>query len=135
MTVLTRDAIRAELDAGRLVITPFEQDQLGAASIDLTLGDEIRVIDHPDQPIDLLAHSDYRDHTRVASLTTPYVLALERESTLVWTFTLSNSEMRVCGISSVNLRSSSGVGLTVSDAALTCILVKHSLSFVGINRS
>ena len=44
MTVLTREAIRAELASGRLVITPFEEDQLGAASIDLTLGDEIRVI-------------------------------------------------------------------------------------------
>jgi dCTP deaminase len=75
MTVLTRDAIRAELDAGRLVITPLEDDQLGAASIDLTLGDEIRVIERSAEPIDLLADSDYRDHTRVAPLDEPYVLA------------------------------------------------------------
>jgi dCTP deaminase len=74
MTVLTRDAIRAELDAGRLVITPFEDDQLGAASIDLTLGDEIRVIERTAEPIDLLAGSDYRDHTSVAALDAPYVL-------------------------------------------------------------
>lgn len=74
MTVLTRDAIREELDRGRVVITPFEADQLGAASIDLTLGDEIRVFEHPSQPIDLLADTDYREHTRVANLETPYVL-------------------------------------------------------------
>ena len=74
MTVLTRDAIREELDRGRVVITPFEADQLGAASIDLTLGDEIRVFEHPTQPIDLLVETDYRDHTRVANLDTPYVL-------------------------------------------------------------
>jgi dCTP deaminase len=74
MSVLTRDAIQAEIDAGRLVVTPFEADQLGVASIDLTLGDEIRVIDDPGQPIDLLAESDYRDHTTVQRLDEPYVL-------------------------------------------------------------
>jgi dCTP deaminase len=74
MTVLTRDAIRAEMEAGDLVITPFEPDQLGAASIDLTLGDEIRVIEGDATPIDLVADSDYRDHTRLAPLDEPYVL-------------------------------------------------------------
>ena len=74
MAVLTRDAIRAELDAGNLVITPFDADQLGAASIDLTLDDEIRIIVPPERPIDLVAESDYRDHTRLARLDEPYVL-------------------------------------------------------------
>ncbi|MGH0029685.1 MAG: dCTP deaminase [Myxococcota bacterium] len=74
MAVLTRDAIQAELDAGRVRIDPFAPDQLGAASIDLTLGDEIRVIERPLDPIDLVADSDYRDYTRVERLDTPYVL-------------------------------------------------------------
>jgi dCTP deaminase len=74
MSVLTRDAIQGEIDAGRLVVTPFEADQLGVASIDLTLGDEIRVIHDPGQPIDLVAESDYRDHTTVQRLDAPYVL-------------------------------------------------------------
>ena len=75
VTVLTRDAIRAELDSGRLEITPFEADQLGAASIDLTLGEEIRVIEHVEQAIDLVADSDYRDYTRVERLDEPYLLS------------------------------------------------------------
>ena len=75
MAVLTRDAIRAELESGRLVITPLEADQLGAASVDLTLGDEIRVIDGGAQPIDVVADCDYRQHTRVQKLDQPYVLA------------------------------------------------------------
>jgi dCTP deaminase len=75
MAVLTRDAIRAELASGRLVITPFQQDQLGCASIDLTLGDEIRVIEPETSPIDVVADSDYRQHTRVERLDQPYVLA------------------------------------------------------------
>jgi dCTP deaminase len=74
MAVLTRDAILAEIEASRLRITPFERDQLGAASIDLTLGDEIRVIERSPDPIDLVADSDYRDHTRVERLDSPYVL-------------------------------------------------------------
>jgi hypothetical protein len=43
---------------------------------------------------------------------TTYVLAALRESTFVWVLVFPNSEMRVSGISSVNARSSSGVGLT-----------------------
>ena len=74
MTVLTRDAILAEMKAGRLLITPFEQDQLGAASVDLTLGDEIRVMDPGSEPIDVRTESDYRDHTTVRRLEQPYVL-------------------------------------------------------------
>jgi len=75
MTVLTRDAIRAELESGRLGITPFEPDQLGVASIDLTLGDEIRIIVEGGPPIDVVSDSDYREHTLVQRLDEPYVLA------------------------------------------------------------
>lgn len=75
MAVLTREAIRAELASGRLVITPFEPDQLGAASVDLTLGDEIRVIEDDADPIDVVADSDYRKHTHLQRLDDPYVLA------------------------------------------------------------
>ncbi len=74
MAVLTRDAILAELNAGRLVISPFAVDQLGAASIDLTLGDEIRVFVPNSAPIDLIEEADYREHTELRSLDEPYVL-------------------------------------------------------------
>ena len=74
MTVLTREPILTELDSGRLVIDPFVREQVGAASIDLTLGDEIRVIHSDHSPIDLVSEADYRNHTEVRSLATPYVL-------------------------------------------------------------
>jgi dCTP deaminase len=74
MSVLTRDAIFAELDSGRLRITPLERDQVGAASVDLTLGDEIRVMDRDVSPIDVRDDADFRDHTQVRSLAEPYVL-------------------------------------------------------------
>ena len=74
MSVLTREAILEELESGRLKIDPWVPDQLGAASIDLTLGDQIRVIEPGEAPIDLYEDADYRDHTRVHPLDEPYVL-------------------------------------------------------------
>jgi len=74
MSVLTREVILAELESGRLKIDPFTPDQLGAASIDLTLGDEIRVFESGDGPIDLREEADYRDYTRLRALDEPYVL-------------------------------------------------------------
>ena len=74
MAVLTRDVILAEIEAGNVRIDPFERDQLGAASIDLTLGDEIRVIEQVGKPIVLVADSDYRNYTRVERLDRPFVL-------------------------------------------------------------
>jgi dCTP deaminase len=74
MSVLTREVILAEIESGRLKIDPFSPEQLGAASIDLTLGDEIRVFEPRDGPIDLREDADYRDHTRVHPLEEPYVL-------------------------------------------------------------
>jgi dCTP deaminase len=74
MAVLTRDAIRAELDAGRLVIEPFEADQIGPASVDLTLGDEIRTLESGGAPIAIAEHSDYREHTIARRLEGPFRL-------------------------------------------------------------
>jgi len=74
MSVLTRDAILAEITAGRLKIEPFALDQLGAASVDLTLGDEIRVMLPDAAPIELSGEVDYREHTRSLRLVSPYVL-------------------------------------------------------------
>jgi len=74
MAVLTHDVIVDEIEAGRLVIDPFEPDQVGPASIDLTLADEIRVIEAGRSPIDIREDVDYRRHTRVVSLAEPFVL-------------------------------------------------------------
>jgi dCTP deaminase len=75
MAVLTRDAILREIDTGRLVIEPFQPDQVGPASIDLTLGEEIRVIEPGIATIEIRDDSDYRDHTEVRRLDKPFLLA------------------------------------------------------------
>lgn len=74
MSVLTRDVILEEIAAGRLEITPLVDDQIGVASIDLTLGDEIRQIQPAPGAIDIVEGTDYREHTEVISLEVPYVL-------------------------------------------------------------
>jgi len=74
MAVLTREAILTELESGRLAIEPLELDQVGAASVDLTLGDEIRTIEPSAQPIDVLEATNYEEHTRVRRLDEPFLL-------------------------------------------------------------
>jgi dCTP deaminase len=75
MAVLTHDALLAEIASGGLALDPYDPDAVGPASIDLTLGDEIRVLAPGPDPIPIRDNSDYRDYTRVERLDRPYVLA------------------------------------------------------------
>ena len=68
MSVLTKEAILRELASGRLRLEPFSLDQVGAASIDLHLGDEIRVMEGGPPIIELDEDADYRTVTVVRPL-------------------------------------------------------------------
>jgi dCTP deaminase len=74
MSVLTHEAILRELAAGRLRIDPLAPDQVGPASIDLTLGSEIRVIEPGVEAIPIRNGEDFRDHTVRRPLDRPFVL-------------------------------------------------------------
>ena len=74
MAVLTRSVILQEIEDGRVSIDPLDSDQVGVASIDLTLGDEIRLIESGSEPIEIRDETDFREHTRVASLQQAFVL-------------------------------------------------------------
>ena len=73
--ILTREVIQREIEARRVVIEPFFADQVGPASIDLHLGDEIRVMHTGHAPVPVTDDVDYRTITDVRSLETPYPLA------------------------------------------------------------
>src|SRR5215475_15490467 len=73
--ILTREAILRELTAGRLVIDPLADDQLGPASIDLHLGDEIRVMEGGGEEVAVTEDAYYRSITSVRALNRPHVLA------------------------------------------------------------
>lgn len=66
--ILTREVILAEIDKGRVRVDPFALDQVGPASIDLHLGDEIRVIDDGPPVIDVNDDADYRTVSHVRPL-------------------------------------------------------------------
>ncbi len=72
--ILTRDVILREIAAGRLSIEPLDQRQIGPASIDLHLGDEIRVMTGGPDVIEVTEEADYRDCSRLQRLDGPYVL-------------------------------------------------------------
>lgn len=73
--ILTRDVILREIAAGRIEIDPFTPDQVGTGSIDLHLGDEIRVMRGGPPVIELDEDADYRTVTEVQPLADRYVLA------------------------------------------------------------
>src|SRR5262245_22208117 len=73
--ILTRTAILAEIESGRIRIDPFSTDQVGPASVDLHLGDEIRVLQPGPEAIDVHDDVDYLAVTDVQPLRDPYVLA------------------------------------------------------------
>ena len=73
--ILTCDVIRREIEAGRVMIEPFFADQVGPASIDLHLGDEIRVMHTGREPVPVTEDVDYRTITDVRLLETPYLLS------------------------------------------------------------
>jgi dCTP deaminase len=72
--ILTRDVILREIAAGRLAVDPLTPEQIGPASIDLHLGDEIRVMAGGPDVIAMTEDADYRTVTRVQPLGGSYIL-------------------------------------------------------------
>jgi len=72
--ILTHDVILREIENKRIVIDPLSLDQVGPASIDLHLGDEIRVMEGGPEVIDMTEDADYRLVTQVRTLDCPYLL-------------------------------------------------------------
>jgi dCTP deaminase len=73
--LLTHDVILAEIGAWRVAFDPFDPGQVGPASVDLHLGDEIRVMCGPSDPVDVNDAADYTTFTELRRLDAPYVLA------------------------------------------------------------
>src|SRR6476619_3651542 len=72
--ILTHDVILRELENKQIVIDPLSLDQVGPASIDLHLGEEIRVMEGGPEVIDMTEDADYRLVTKVQRLDRPYLL-------------------------------------------------------------
>lgn len=74
MCVLTHDEILREIDAGRIVIDPFDERMVGPGSLDLHLGDEIRVFKRSSEPYLVDDQPDYEAVTEKLVIDDRFVL-------------------------------------------------------------
>ena len=63
MAVLGRKAILRAIDEGAIAISPFKLENVGPASVDLTLASSFRVFRKVHEVVDVNEHTDYRDFT------------------------------------------------------------------------
>lgn len=61
--ILTHDEIITEVHAGRIGVDPFEESAVGPASLDLRLGDEIRVFSLRAEAMAITQDADYQQVT------------------------------------------------------------------------
>ncbi|HAK95465.1 MAG TPA: dCTP deaminase [Planctomycetes bacterium] len=72
--ILTKNAILREIRARQIVIRPFDRSAVGSASIDLTLGDTIRVFDATQSVVELAADVDPKRYSKKTSIKGGYIL-------------------------------------------------------------
>jgi dCTP deaminase len=72
--ILTRGTILNLIKRGKIVIEPFDPNSVGPASIDLSLGDKIRVFKEGTKTIHMTEDSDFLQHTREVDITNGYDL-------------------------------------------------------------
>lgn len=68
ITILSRNEILRCIEEGKIGIVPFEKDQVGPASIDLTLGNEFRVFKKVRKIFHVKEEMDYEEATEVMSV-------------------------------------------------------------------
>ncbi|OQA92371.1 MAG: Deoxycytidine triphosphate deaminase [Elusimicrobia bacterium ADurb.Bin231] len=74
MGILTRDEILEEIKVGNIEIDPFDKNQVGPASIDLYLGDEIRVFKKYNGVYKVTEESNYETITRLVKIQHSFII-------------------------------------------------------------
>lgn len=83
MSILSGQALRAEISAGRIHIDPFEPSLLGPASVDLRLGSTFRVFRSARRVVRADMTTDYRDYSEKVALPTGGTLLLMPHQTVL----------------------------------------------------
>lgn len=65
MSILSRQAIVEAMEAGQIKVEPFEENQLGPASIDLTLSNKFRIFEKALDVVDVKNGTDYKDVSKL----------------------------------------------------------------------
>jgi len=66
--ILTRDIILKEIKAGNIIISPFDESLLGAASYDLSLGNAIRIFTAQKEPYPVTDDADFAHITKLIEM-------------------------------------------------------------------
>jgi dCTP deaminase len=74
MAVLTRDVILQEIHAGHIVITPFDEGQVGPGSVDLHLGNEFRIFKKMHTIYHVTNNSDFNEITELIKVDDHFML-------------------------------------------------------------
>ena len=83
MAVLGRQAILRAIDEGAITISPFTLENVGPASVDLTLASSFRVFRKVHEVVDVNEHTDYRDFTDEVELSVDeHILIMPGETIL-----------------------------------------------------
>ena len=72
--ILTHDEILKQIQANRIVVSPYSEEAIGPASIDLTLGNEIRIFERIDHSIPVKVGTDYKAITRKIIIKEKYTI-------------------------------------------------------------
>ena len=72
--ILTRNEILEEIKKKRIKIVPFNKNALGPASIDLTLGNELRIFTKSIKPLKIKNTADYKKVTKKTKFGKQYIL-------------------------------------------------------------
>ena len=68
MAILTRNEIKKAIDQGLIKIEPLDESQIGAGSIDLTLGNDFRIFRRHRGIYHVKDDSNFEDLTEVLSI-------------------------------------------------------------------
>ncbi|MDG6931004.1 MAG: dCTP deaminase [Nitrososphaerota archaeon] len=72
--ILTRSRILELISSGKVVVEPFDREQVGAASIDLSLGNLFRTFKKSRNVVEIKESADYHDLTDFVELDSGYLL-------------------------------------------------------------
>ena len=98
MSILTHGEILAEVAAGNIVVTPFDEKMVGPASIDLHLGRSFRLFLATRKHVKVTLDSDYRDlSTKVAVNEGDSLLLMPGETVLGITREKVRLASNICG--------------------------------------
>lgn len=98
MSILTKNEILREIETGNIKIEPFSRDKVGAASVDLHLGNTFRVFKKVHDIVKVTPDTEYGDVTEVITISdSKHLVLMPSETVLGITREMITLPPNVCG--------------------------------------